>query len=455
MSKNRCRRRGARTVVGTMLICGAVTAAGPGVSQAEFDALARRVKRLEELLSEQQGAIRRQQQTDNLKELSRLRVAPSRTERPATEGPATKQVMSGLENARFYFGATSILQGATGIDARLNTSGDSTDVSGSIDFEAEARAGANATVYAHIEAGTGAGLDATTPTLTGFNADAADDAALRLSELWYEYRFGGDRWALKVGKIDMAGICGLRESSFDANAAANDECTQFLSPALVNNVTVPFPDYTFGGELWVTLAQWLDVGIGGGDADVDATTGESVPDLNNISDDLFGILEVDLHTSIAGRKGNWRFYAWNHAADYPDVLDSGSTHRNAGWGCSFDHEISDSCSLFGRFGRQRESVAAVQQSWSAGLQMSAARFGRKDDVLGIGFVAALLGDDWEKAVTAAGSAPADEYHLEAYYNWQVNDALSLSPDFQWVRNPNGDRENGDIWVLALRLQLTY
>ncbi len=456
MSRTRRSTRVAGAMLGALLVCGTVAAADPAVSRAEFDALAHRVERLEALLKGQQAVIQKQQQTieRQREELTCLRPAPTRPV-GAVPAPSTEQVASALGEAQFYFGATGIVQGATGVDPRLSPDGNTTDASGSIDLEVEIPAGAGGTLHAYVEAGSGAGLDATTPTLTGLNADADDDAALHLSELWYEHRFGGDRWALKIGKTDLTGVCGLRENSFDANAVANDECTQFLSPSLVNGMTVPFPDCTFGGELWGSPTDWLEVGVGVGDADIDAATGESAPDWNNIGDDLFGILEFDIHSVIAGRKGNWRFYVWNHAADYPDVLDAGKTHRNHGWGCSFDHELSELCTLFARFGRQREAVAVVQQSWSAGVQMSAAPFGRENDVFGIGLVAALLGDDWEEAAAAAGGEPADEYHLEAYYNWEVNDVLRLSPDLQWVGNPNGDRRNDDIWVLALRLQLTY
>jgi len=97
----------------------------------------------------------------------------------------------------------------------------------------------------------------------------------------------------------------------------------------------------------------------------------------------------------------------------------------------------------------------VACAWSAGLQLSAAATGREDDVLAIAVGAAMLGDDWENALDAAGGTPRDEYHVEAYYNWKVNDNLSLSPDLQWVCNPNGDSDNNPVWVFGIRAQLSF
>jgi len=442
-------------VLAVLLACGTVAAAEQGVSRTEFEALAKRVRRLETLLQQQQNVIQEQQKTIERQRAELARLRAGEAEEAASTTLSLEGIASGLQQAEFHLGATGIIQGATGVDTRLSPEGNQTDASGSVDLEVEIPVQENGKLYAHVEAGNGAGLDEKIPTLTGLNADADDDDALRLSEFWYEHRFLNERCAVKIGKIDMTGTCGIRENAFDANAVANDECTQFLSPALVNNITVPFPDYTIGAELWVSPADWLDIGFGAGDADIDPASGDSAPDWNNIGDDVFAIAEVDLHTAVAGRPGNWRFYVWNHAADYPDVIDSGKTHRNYGWGLSLDQEILDGCTVFARFGQQREDVAAVALSWSAGLQLSAAPLGRENDAFGIGFVAAMLGDDWEEAARAAGSDPADEYHVEVYYNWQVNDVLTLSPDLQWVGNPNGERANDDIWVLGLRAQLSF
>ena len=261
------------------------------------------------------------------------------------------------------------------------------------------RVGKDDVAYAHVETGNGSGLDAKIPTFSGFNGDADDDQNLRLTEFWYEHRFWDRRIALTIGKINPAGpgSNGPEVGAFDSNAVANDERTQFLSSGFINSITVPFPDYTIGGSLWFALTDWMDIGIGGGDADMDETTGESAPDWNNITDKTLTIAEIDLKPTFNGRPGNYRFYVWNHAADYPEIQAPNRTHRNYGWGCSFDQEITDACTLFARFGQQREEVAPVACGWRAGLRVSAAAaIGREDDVLGIAAVgAAMLGDDWE------------------------------------------------------------
>ena len=59
------------------------------------------------------------------------------------------------------------------------------------------------------------------------------------------------------------------------------------------------------------------------------------------------------------------------------------------------------------------------------------------------------------AARAAGTEPADELHLELYYNLKVNEGLSISPDIQWVNNAGGDRDCSSVWVFGVRSQLSF
>jgi len=69
----------------------------------------------------------------------------------------------------------------------------------------------------------------------GINADAIGNDGIYVKELFYEGTLFSDNLTLAFGKIDFTGI-------FDCSAYADDECGQFLNAALVDNLSIAFPD---------------------------------------------------------------------------------------------------------------------------------------------------------------------------------------------------------------------
>ena len=64
-------------------------------------------------------------------------------------------------------------------------------------------------------------------------------------------------------------------------------------------------------------------------------------------------------------------------------------------------------------------------------------------------------DDYKKV---NGLKARSEKHLEAYYNFKVNDHLSVSPDIQVIWDPYGrDAVNGDktIFIGGIRTQVDF
>ena len=115
-------------------------------------------------------------------------------------------------------------------------------------------------------------------SIFGVNGDAAGDEALDVTQLWYQQWFGEETFAIRLGKIDLTGgfECHGCPVSFDGNRFANDETTQFLNSALVNNPTIPFPDEGLGGVLHWNIIDWWYASFGIADAQADRREGEAV-----------------------------------------------------------------------------------------------------------------------------------------------------------------------------------
>ena len=94
------------------------------------------------------------------------------------------------------------------------------------------------TLFVDLEAIAGPGPDKKLGSLSRVNADAEtlgdQDEKLTLREAWLWLRFVNDRLDFFVGKLDLTNY-------FERNVFANDETSQFLNAALVNNPMLKQP----------------------------------------------------------------------------------------------------------------------------------------------------------------------------------------------------------------------
>jgi len=360
---------------------------------------------------------------------------------PGSEGRG--EIRSSSETAPWYEGidlalsATGVLQGTGGVADGLIGDGDVVDGSASLDLELSVPVDESGSFYALFQAGTGAGVDVGAPTLSGLNADADGDANVRLSEMWYQHGWSDDRLWLRVGKIDVT-------TDFDTNALANSETDQFLSGGFVNSLAIGLPDDNgIGAMLWVQPGRgWL---LGAGFAEADA-------DGSRVFEDGFSILEL-AYAPPGEREGNYRAYGWINGRPHQSIADPAARPKsNYGFGLSLDQRLSDSTAVFARCGWQRAEVCQIGSAWSIGLQCSGVREG---DTLGVAYGVAVLGDDWESSQRLLGASPADETHWELYYSLRLSEALTVTPDVQWVHNAGGDAAGGDVWAFGVRSSLCF
>jgi carbohydrate-selective porin OprB len=345
-----------------------------------------------------------------------------------------------------------------------------TDGSYSVDIEIEALVGEHGTAFFHLEAGEGANVSDELAGLTGVNADALDDDGdIEVAEAWYEHSFKDDRALLTVGKLDPVVY-------FDTNEVANDETTQFLADIFVNNIAVDWPDdYAGGFRLTIRPHPLLDINMGALEAD---------GDFEDIFEDTFGIGEVHFKPKLFGdRQGNYRFYGWINGGDHekwwvprdvrwpygyrllgvePDDLWWGNyqnriqdNETGVGFGVSFDQELSDTVTAFLRFGFQDGDIYEAKYSWSLGGQIRGSLWNRPDDMLGVAYGQAVLSSDYERFLKHYDIHPGDEGHFEAYYRYQVNDHLAISPDVQVINNIAGSEKVHTVTVLGLRGQVDF
>ena len=276
--------------------------------------------------------------------------------------------------------------------------------------------------FADVVALSGSPPDAEIPTLTllnGYTARLETQNALNLREVWLRTELFGNRLALTAGRLDLTNY-------FDANAFANDETTQFLSDALVNN-------------------QMLGLGSNGTGvaAEFDAKTGfrlkfgfqQSNNDATNLSDSLFTLSEVGYtFTPFALPEGTYRVWFRTDNTD-PEALRKGV-------GVSLDQKLTNSVGLFGRYGTA-DVADGDDTYYSAGVGFQNGLIFFPQDTWGIGYAQLDL------------TSGEKEHLAEGYYNFQLTERLRLSFNLTWVLDRPVEAEKFAYVLPGIRFQAAF
>lgn len=324
-----------------------------------------------------------------------------------------EKVMSLAGDNNISFGG-----GLTLVGQRM--SGGTDDDSGltySVDLAFEGDFGEKGRAFIYLNTSQGSSVD--TGAATGPNGDdesGPDESGFsdtRIAEAWYELPIG-ELAALRIGKIDPTGI-------YDGNEVANDETTQFLADAFVNNPAIMFPGYAAGANLAITPSEQLTFNLG---------FFESTDDFEGSLSSSFLVGEAALGYQLAGLDGHVRLTAWNE-----------DTSRSNGLAINIDQAVNDQITLFARWGSQDDDNDSLEfdNAMSLGGQIALG-----ENKVGIGY-SVLTSTD------VAG--PDDETQIEAYYSHAINDNVHLTLDVQSISNPGFDSNNDDLVVYGLRAQI--
>lgn len=316
----------------------------------------------------------------------------------------------------------------------------------------------NAGFYIHAEGGwtDTEGIDGVSVgSAFGVNADAKGNRSLDVIEIFYEGTIFKDSLNLMAGKIDLTCV-------FDGSAFADCECTQFMNAALVDNPTIPFPDYSLAVVLsYEPTDSWY---VMGGVADAQADGRETGLRTAFYGEDYFlYMLETGIKPELESAKGTlqgtYRIGLWNDPQPKANS-DSVKNYRDdIGFYFSCDQmlakenaELEDSQGLgaFFRYGYANSRKNDIDNFWSGGFQYQGLVEGRGDDVLGVGFAQGIFSNH-------ASATYTEDYEsaLELYYNALVTPWANISPSIQYITNPGGDKTVSDAVVLGLRAQIMF
>lgn len=319
----------------------------------------------------------------------------------------------------------------TGVFQQIIDSKNSRDTSfgeGSLDLIFVSHPIAYTNFFADLEAIGGNGPDQTVRSNAGLNGDAGSlqdtDGVDRVSvrEVWLGGDYFNEHVKAAAGKIDLTNY-------FDTNAVANDETSEFLSTAFVNNPTLQQPRNGPGAFAFYDTKKSWRLGAG---VQNPSDSGFAV------ADHPYFIAEVDYSTHFfRGYEGNYRI--WGR-------LNGSLAGDNKGFGISIDQVLFPNFIGFARYGLNDREGAVNRYAWSTGFEKRKLLDSRPLDTLGFAFG------------QQEGTSVKIDTLSEIYYRFFLTDHLSVSPHLQWLirsSRPDGLEKEENVFVTGLRSQVDF
>jgi high affinity Mn2+ porin len=304
----------------------------------------------------------------------------------------------------------------------------------------------------------------------------ADDADADLNQLAAHRT--KDRLVLTAGKLNVTDV-------FDNNKYAHDPREDFLNWSLITGGSFDYAadawGYTYGATAewyrgdWAWRAGLFDLSI--------------VPNDATLTSDFHQfqfVGEAERRFKIGGRDGAVRLTGYvtrGRMGRYDDatalaratggraeIADVRRYASRPGLHVSFEQEVADGVGVFGRLGGADGRYEAyeytdVDRTAQAGVSISGARWGRKDDTFAIAGVVNELSRPGQRYLDAGGLGilvgdgrlphPGPEQIVEAYYSIALAKDVHLTFDDQFVDHPAYNRDRGPVNVVGLRLHVQH
>jgi hypothetical protein len=288
-----------------------------------------------------------------------------------------------------------------------------------------------------------------------------------------------NRWVLTLGNFSTLDV-------FDPNTYAKDPRTQFMN---WGNWTYAAYDYAADarGFGWGFAAEWYhdDWVLRFG-----RMSGPKAPNLLEVDLALarhFGDqVEVEHAHTLGGQPGKVRLLGWRNRAqlaNFDDALAWLQAHPGHytdptalfqvragdqwkyGVGLNLEQALSAHTGLFLRLMQadghtETHAFTEVDGSFSSGLLIKGAAWGREQDSVGVSLMANTLSDARRHFLEAGGTSffigdgalrYRPETIFEGYYSWEALKRLWLSLDVQHIQNPAYNADRGPMTVYALRI----
>jgi high affinity Mn2+ porin len=303
------------------------------------------------------------------------------------------------------------------------------------------------------------------------------------------FGFGGEQEELASGPLQLAGKADVSRLTlqvgkfsvidvFDGNSYAKDSRKDFMNWSIwapgAFDYTADKLGLTYGATAELNQKQWA---LRAGYFLMDAVSNSSNFDTRVFQRGEY-VIELETRYSLFSQPGKLRTIAWLNSAfsgSYRETLDNpafdldiAQTRRGRikyGYVINLEQAVTDEVGLFGRWSwndgkTEIMAFTDIDASLSLGASIKGTRWGRPDDVIGIGGAINALSRDHRDFIAAGGLGVLigdgqlnyrRERILETYYAFAINKALTLTADYQFVTNPAYNADRGPVSIFSGRL----
>lgn len=275
--------------------------------------------------------------------------------------------------------------------------------------------------FADVVGLSGSPPDSEIPALSlinGYTARLVRQNELNLREAWLRTELFSNSLAISAGRLDLTNY-------FDRNNVANDETSQFISDALVNNPALGLSSNGAGVAAVFDPRRSVNVKVG---------FQQSNPDAANLSEAVYSLVEVGyVGTPLPTGEGDYR--VWFRT-------DNSTGQRATAVGVSLDQKVSPSATLFARYG-SAEAAVDRDQFYSLGVGFQNGIVFNRWDTWGVGYAFSDLD-------------VGDREHVgEFYYSLGLSERLRLSAHLQYFRVLPAAGEGFGYLVPGVRFQAGF
>ena len=303
------------------------------------------------------------------------------------------------------------------------------------------------------------------------------------------FGFGGEQEELASGPGQLSGKVDVSRLTvqagkfavldvFDGNSYAKDTRKDFMNWSMwapgAFDYSADKVGLTYGATAELNQKQWaLRSGY---------FLMQSVSNANSFDTKVFErgtyVLELETRYSLFSLPGKLRTIVWlnsafsgsyretlNNPAFNLDIAQTRTGRIKYGYVVSLEQALTDEVGVFGRWSwndgkTEIMAFTDIDASLSLGASIKGTRWGRPDDVVGIGGAINALSRDHRDFIAAGGLGVLigdgqlnyrRERILESYYAFALNKQLTLTGDYQLITNPAYNADRGPVHVFSGRL----
>jgi high affinity Mn2+ porin len=279
------------------------------------------------------------------------------------------------------------------------------------------------------------------------------------------------RLTLQAGKFAVTDV-------FDGNVYAKDTRKDFMNWALwapgAFDYSADKVGLSYGVTAELNQKQWA---LRGGYFLMDAESNSNSFDTRLFQRGEY-VLELETRYSLFGQPGKLRTIGWlnnaymgsyrdtlNNPAFNLDIAQTRTGRIKYGYVINLEQAVTHDIGLFGRWSwndgkTEIMAFTDIDASLSLGTSIKGTRWGRPDDVIGLGGAINGLSKDHRDFIAAGGLGVLigdgrlnyrNERVLEAYYAYALNKQFTLTGDYQLITNPAYNADRGPVHVFSGRL----